>query len=200
MTNPKSHSLAMRDPAIAALVGGLPADFGNDYGRSFGFGADFGEDAPTPQNMLAAWNEKQLTKQREKALYPNRGSSAKIQRYAFAINQDITLGTAVALSMTGKPETEFRPQRVTLNAPYFGFITIASLKVANVGVIVGGTVDGTDFAYNGMDQELDVPTLTPANEVKATGDYTGTVPGDLVPVAAYKVAMSFKGPATMAGG
>jgi hypothetical protein len=129
---------------------------------------------------------------------------AKIQRYCFAINQDITLGTAVALgggtNMTGKPETEFRPQRITVNTEWVGFLTFGSLKVANVGVLVGGTIDGKDFDALGQDQELDVPTLTPANEVKATGDYTGTVPGYLVPADTFKIAMSFKGPATMAGG
>ncbi len=194
---PKSSDLALRDPAHAAVMGALPgSDFGNDS-----WGGDFGDDPPTPANQMKAWQEKQATKNRERILYPNRGSAAKIQRYCFAINQEITaLGTPEALSMTGKPETEFRPQRVTANVPAVGFVTLDSLKVANVGVIVGGTLDAFDFAADGIDQELDVPTLTPANEVKATGDYTGTVPDPLTGTGAYLFALSFKGPATMAGG
>jgi len=196
MRKPNSAMLALRDPAAAALIGGLPSDFGNDYG----FGSDFGADAPTAENMAKAWQEKQATKSRERLLYPNRDSSAKIQRYCFAINQTLPLGVAAAISMTGKPETEFRPQRVTCNVPSVGFVTFGSLKVANVGVLVGGTVDGADFSFNGQDQELDVPTLTPANEVKATGDYTGLVPAPFNNGAAFTLALSFKGPATMAGG
>jgi hypothetical protein len=193
-----ARRLAVRDAAMLAVMGGLPADFGSDYG----FGADFGDDPPTPANQMRAWQEKQATKGREALLYPNRGSSAKIQRYCFAINQTVAIDTPEALSMTGKPETEFRPQRVTCNVNMPGFITLDSLKVANVGVLVGGTVDAYDFNPNGQDQELDVPTLTPANEVKATGDYTGTIPvgPGLVAADAFIVALSFKGPASMAGG
>ncbi len=164
------------------------------------FGGDFGDDAPTPANQMKAWQEKQATKQREALLYPNRGSSAKIQRYCFAINYGLQVGTPDAsLVATGKPETEFRPQRITANVPSVGFIMIESLKVANVGVIVGGEVDAFDFSANGSDQELDVPTLTPANEVKVTGEYTG-IDSTLTNGDDFLFCLSFKGPATMAGG
>jgi hypothetical protein len=198
--NPNSRMLAARDAALAAVMGALPSDFGNDsWGQD-----DWGADPPTAENQMKAWQEKQATKARENKLYPNRGSETKVERYCFAINQDIVLGVAQALgggtNLTGKPETEFRPQRVTLNAPEVGFITLDNLKVANVGVIVGGTIDGFDFSAGGQDQALDLPTLRTSNEVKADGAYTGTVPGTLVPGAAFKISLSFKGPSTMAGG
>lgn len=199
---PNSKNLALRDSAAAVLLGAVAphgADFGNDY--SFGHDySGFGADAPTPENMQRAWQEKQETRARERLLSPNAGSSVKIQRYAFGVTQTLTLSTAVALSMSGRPETNFRPQRVTANAPLPAFCRISSIKVANVGVIVGGEVDAFDFAANGWDQSLDVPTISPANTVTVTGNYDGLLPdGGYVTATSYRFIVSFKGPANMAG-
>ena len=191
---PTSANLAMRDSALAAFVGGLPgADFGNE------FAGGFGDETPTHANMALAFNEKMATRARTRLLRPNEDSQVKVQRYCFAINQDVTIGTAVALRMTGNPETEFRPQRITVNTPSVGFITLSNMKVANVGILVGGVVDAFDFSAIGVGQSLDVPTLSPANAAKIDGDYTGTVPLPLVLGDAFKVSASFKGPANLAG-
>jgi hypothetical protein len=195
---PNSKSLALRDSALAALVGALPgSNFGAEYAPSFG--TEFGHigDEPTPQNMAAAWNAVKATKSRQAVLEPNAGSSSKIQRYGFAVNQDITLATPVAISASGNPETHFRPQRITVNVPGPGMIHLTAIKVANVGVLVGGIADAYDFSPLGVGQALDVPTISPANRINVTGDYTGTVPLPLTGVGAFKVAIAFKGPATM---
>ncbi len=252
--NPNSKNLAMRDPALAALLGvtGQPgADFGVEFGApgfgaddfgidvdgaagfgvddfgSFGsvhsgqggFNGDFGTDAspmpvagmaniaPTPAAMQAAWShykgaiaQKANSAQRERILNPNKGSDVQIERYYFSINQTLTLGTTVAISANGNPSTKMRPQRVTLNCPVMGFITVDTLQVANVGVSVGGTSDGFDFNANGVGQALDCPTLTPADKATVTGNYTGLVPPGFVQAASYKMCMSFKGPSVVAGG
>ena len=190
---PNAKDLALRDSALAALVGGMPADFGNE------FGGGFGDEAPTPQNMALAYNEKMATRARERILRPNQDSTAKIQRYCFAINQALTVGTTVPLSMSGNPETEFRPQRITANVPSVGFCTFNTMKVANVGILVGGIVDAYDFASVGVGQSLDVPTLSPANAAKVNGTYTGTAPLPLVLGDAFLFSVSFKGPANLAG-
>jgi hypothetical protein len=169
------------------------ADFGNE------FGGRFGDEVPNASNMALAFNEKMATRARERILRPNEDSQAKIQRYCFAINQTFTVGTAVALIMTGNPETEFRPQRITSNVPSVGFCTYNSMKVANVGILVGGIVDAFDFASIGVGQSLDVPTLSPANAAKVNGNYTGTVPLPLVLGDAFLHSVSFKGPANLAG-
>lgn len=195
---PNSKHLALRDTALAALVGALPgSNFGADYGTEFG--TEFGHigDDPTPQNMAAAWNAVKKTKARESVLEPNAGSNAKIQRYGFAVNQDITISTPVAIAAGGNPETHFRPQRITVNTPAVGFILVDAIKVANVGVLVGGVHDAMDFNPNGVGQSLDVPTISPANRINVTGAYTGTAPLPLIAAAAFKVCVSFKGPANM---
>lgn len=190
---PTANDLALRDSALAALVGGMPADFGND------FGGGFGDETPNAANMALAFNEKMATRARERILRPNQDSSTKVQRYCFAINQTLTVGTAVALAMTGNPETEFRPQRITANVPAVGFATYSSMKVANVGILVGGVVDAYDFSAVGVGQSLDVPTLSPANAAKVNGNYTGTVPLPLVLGDSFVHSISFKGPANLAG-
>ncbi len=197
---PSIKNLVMRDSALASLVGALApkgADFGAD--RRYEFGAEFAGDAPTAENMQAAWLRDQATKRREALLSPNAGSSAKIQRYAFGLSQSITLATASALSLSGQPETNIRPQRVTTNAPAPAFASITNIKVANVSVI-SGTLDAYEFAANGEGQELDVPTLSPSNRVTVSGQYSGLLPtGGYVTATAFLFTTSFKGPADMVG-
>ncbi len=199
---PTSQNLALRDIAAAIALGAQPegATFGNDYGFGGYGGGQFGADAPTAENMQAAWVREQATKRREMLISPNSGSDVKIQRYAFGVTQTLTLETAVAIDQSGRPETNFRPQRVTCNAPCPAFARINSIKVANVGVIVGGEVDAFDFSAAGWDQSLDVPTLSPANTVTVKGNYDALLPdGGYVTATSFRFITSFKGPANMAG-
>lgn len=232
MGNPNSRSLAMRDPALAALLGiaavAAPnqgavmagrsqfgaefgsnwngADFGDDYGAEFGAAeaaqmtqATAAAPPATPSAMLQVWQQhhaqKMQTASRQRLLEPNAGSTAKVERYAFSINQTVTLGTAVALNMSGNPDTTIRPQRVTINAPTPGFGTIAEIKVANVSVTVGGVEDAFDYSALGVGQSLDMPTLSPANRATVLGNYTGFVPPGFVNGVSYLISCSFKGPA-----
>jgi hypothetical protein len=69
------------------------------------------------------------------------------------------------------------------------------IKVANVSVTVGGTQDAFDYSAIGVEQSLDMPTLSPANRATVLGNYTGFVPPGYVALAAYTFCASFKGPA-----
>ncbi len=196
--NPNSKMLALRDPANAALLGAISgADFGVEFG-SDEYGVEFGEDHPTAENMAKAWREKQYTKQRERLLSPNAGSSAKIQRYTFGIGQTLTLETAVALAMTGNPQTYIRPQRVTTNAPLPGFARLSSMQVGNVGIIVGNPIDAFFLAAQAQDAHLDVPTIGPQNQVQVTGNYDALLPdGGYVTATSFRFVIGFTGPASM---
>jgi len=239
---PNATTLAMRDPALAALMGAWSggnfgsespgtgqSDFGTDgFGRDFAFagdasadfaaefgaddmgadswGADFGAAAPlarrpTPAAAIAAWHkvgrQTARTDSRVRLLEPNSGSTVKVQRYSFSVNQALVMGTAAAITASGNPDTTIRPQRVTMNAPAAGFITVTEIKVANVAVTVGGIGDAFEYSPIGVDMSLDMPTLSPANRATVLGFYTGFVPPGFVLGSAYTFAASFKGPATI---
>lgn len=221
---PNARQLALRDPALAALlgvVGSGSSDFGADFGADFGddsdfgddygaeFGADFGADAalattPKAAEMQKAWSHYQATKarhqyskRREMMLEPNKGSSVKIERYSFSINDTMTLGVVKTLDLTGQPDTNIRPQRVTMNAPAPGFVIVNEIKVANVSVTVGGSEDAFDYAATAVGSSLDMPTLTPANRATVLAGYTGFVPPGYVAGSSYLFAVSFKGPASI---
>lgn len=203
---PNSKVLALRDPAAAILMGALAAP-GSNFGVEFGgvpqfagddYGVEFGDDPPTAENMAKAWKEKQYTKQRERILSPNAGSSAKIQRYTFGLGQTLTLETAVAIELEGKPQVYIRPQRITCNAPCPAFARLTSMQVGNVGIIVGGAVDAFDFAAQAQDAAVDVPTLGPQNSIEVKGNYDDLLPdGGYVTATSFRFITSFKGPASM---
>jgi hypothetical protein len=197
------------------------ADYGGDYGADAGadYGADYGADwgyefggpppaaamarrAPPPRVAAALWNRHQKhqmrTERRETLLEPNKGSSAKVERYTFSVNAPLVLGVASPLvGATGQPDTTIRPQRVTMNAPTPGFVAVQEIKVANVSVTVGGTADAFQFSALGVGQSLDMPTLSPANRASVLGNYSGFVPPGFVGGAAYSFTASFTGPATI---
>jgi hypothetical protein len=222
--NPNARQLAMRDPALAALMGVVAmsgsdfghdssygsdfgAEFGDDFGTEFGtdFGDEFGADAPagrpTEAQAMALWNKhhKQAahTQRRERLLEPNKGSAVKVERYSFSINQAIVLGVASALTLTGQPDTSIRPQRVIMNAPSPGFVTVSEIKVANVSVTVGVTEDAFGYSAIAVGSHLDMPTLSPSNKATVLGNYTGFVPPGFVGGAAYLFVASFQGPASI---
>lgn len=208
MKNPKARDLAMRDPALAALMGAVSAgsDFGVEFGDDDDYGFDFGADAvpmaaPSPQKLMEAWQKHSLdqvtTRQRVRLLEPNKGSRVKVERYAFYINAALVLGTPSAIDASGNPDCDIRPQRVTCNAPSYGFVTLSNIKVANVSVLIGGTADAFDFNANGVGQSLDLPTLSPANRASAQGNYTGFTPPGFAAGSAYSFCVGFKGPASM---
>ena len=201
-----ARMLASRDPALAILLGAsvaggdasMGADFGVDgFGYDYGRNPHFGADAPTPENQLAAWQEKQAGKKREALLYPNADSSAKIQKYVFAVNATVVNQTGSPIFASQNPQTQIRPQRVTCNAPAEGWGSITQIQLANVNVVVGGTVDMFDFSARAMDAQMDLPTLSPANAVQVTGRYSGFLATSYVAGADFLWALSLKGPSNM---
>lgn len=208
MRNPNAKNLALRDPALAALVGAIGnehSDFGGDdddyMGYEFGddYGYEFGDDAPHPAAAAAAWQKERAgTERRALLLEPNKNSRIKVQRYTFSASKDLTLATPASIDITQNPDTHIRPQRVTANVPAPGMVTISDLKVANVSVGVGGTLDAFQFNANGVGQSLDMPSLTPANRVRVQGNYTGSVPSPLSGTGTFTFIMAFTGPAKLA--
>lgn len=244
MSRPNAQSLALRDPAQAAILGiiavrgtsfGADSDFGSefgdddygedDYGEDDDAGAEFGDDDygsefgaavakavkktlarrsaggnPKLAAMMRAQQAKLArSKKREMLLEPNKGSAVKIEKYAFTVSQAITLGTAVAFTtLTGQPDTSIRPQRLTCNAPSPMFAFLQEIKVANVSVSVGsGLEDAFNYNANGVGQQLDMPTLSPANRMTILGSYTGFVPPGFVGGTAVFFSATVKGPASI---
>lgn len=252
---PNATQLAMRNPAMAALVGAIPnrgADFGRDLGRrspppfsypqrqqprgSASFGYEHGQDRPffgaeaapaaedhmahasahmarglhhehpmhpnnwgsTMQIIQRHHHREERTVHRELVLEPNKGSDVKIERYSFPLAQGLILGTPSALAMSGTPSVYIRSQRVTTNAPAYGFAYLTGIQTGNVGALVGSVgEDAADYNAGAFDSHLDLPTLAPGIPMVVTGTYSGFVPATYTSTNAYLFTISFKGPASM---
>ena len=132
-------------------------------------------------------------------LDPNNGAEVKVERYTFAMNVILSIGTASAFNITQNPDTTIRPQRVTMNAPMSGFVIINEIKVANVSVTVGGSLDAYQFNPNAVGSSLDMPTLGPQNRVGVLGSYSSAIPTYLLFGNSFTFVMSFTGPSSLAG-
>ena len=157
---------------------------------------------PHFQEMVALWNRHHAmrahTGRREMLLEPNKGSAVKIERYSFGINTTITLGVVgAALTLTGQPDVNIRPQRVIMNAPSPGFAIIDEIKVANVSVTVGVQEDAFNYSALAQNSHLDMPTLSPANRATVLGEMTGFVPPGFTGGTSYLFTTSFQGPASV---
>jgi len=155
----------------------------------------------TPQGraIIAAHLRKQAHRNhRAMLLEPNKYSDLKVERYTFAVNAVITaLGTGVGISGSNSPDVNFRPQRVTANVVSPGMVFITDGRVANVSFTVGGMIDAWQWNANGVGQQLDVPTLTPANKASFSANYTGIVPSPLSGTTSYIFSLAFTGPASI---
>lgn len=223
---PNAQQLAMRDPALAATMGAFRgAGFGTErraprtlahrpqFGVEFGdedldIGVEFGLAAPaapggmpSTQQLHALWaahqQQRGLAARRGRMLEPNKGSSVKVERYNFNVNQAITFGAPAALFLQGQPATNFRPQRVSCNAPMENFAYLVQIQVSNVNAIIGGQADAYQFNANGQGQELDLPTLTPAIRAVVSGAYTGATPAGFLPGFVAQFIVGMNGPATV---
>lgn len=155
----------------------------------------------TPQGraIIAAHLRKQAHRNhRAMLLEPNKYSDLKVERYTFAVNAVIAaLGTSSGISGNNAPDVNFRPQRVTANVVSPGMIFITDARVANVSFTVGGMIDAWQWNANGVGQQLDVPTLTPANKASFSANYTGIVPSPLSGTTSYTFSLAFTGPASI---
>lgn len=149
--------------------------------------------------IIAAHLRKQAHRNhRAMLLEPNKYSDLKVERYTFAVNATITaLGTGGGISGSNSPDVNFRPQRVTANVVSPGMVFITDARVANVSFTVGGQIDAWQWNANGVGQQLDVPTLTPANKASFSGNYTGLTPSPLSGTTAYGFSLAFTGPASI---
>lgn len=209
---PNSQTLALRDPALASILGVI-GSAGDDFGGEFddfglddeAFGFEFGAEAAARGMSAAeiqsvvqqAQQAKMATAQRARLISPNKGSSLKIQRYSFNLNAALVLNTAATFAGAGAPQTDLRPQRITFNVPSVAFCLIDRLQVANVGVIVGGRADAYQYNANGVGQSLDLPTLNPSNQAAVSGEYTGYVPPGFVAGTAFTLCVGLTGPANI---
>ncbi len=178
--------------------------WGHDPGYNFGFD-HYGADAPvtvprpTAAAMEQAWNEKVRShvanRKREMLLEPNKGADSKVERYAMPTSQAITIGTVLSgWTILANPTVNIRPQRVLSNAPNQNYVFLLTMSVANVNVLVGpGVQDAYDYAAEAQGTSLDIPTLTPSNPIRITGNYTGFVPGTFVVGTNTFFTMSFIG-------
>jgi hypothetical protein len=155
----------------------------------------------TPQGraiIAAHLRRQQHRNHRAMLLEPNKYSDLKVERYTFAVNATITaLGTGGGISGSNSPDVNFRPQRVTANVVSPGMVFITDARVANVSFTVGGQIDAWQWNANGVGQQLDVPTLTPANKASFSGNYTGLTPSPLSGTTAYGFSLAFTGPASI---
>lgn len=222
------NQLIRRDPALAAVLGLIAAngdssfggdymgddDYGDDYGDDYAFSDDYFGAAPArpaarpapramarPAPRPSAWGKPQVN--RGRLLRPNHGSPVDIERYSFGLSQALTIGTPLAAftTLTGTPDTEFRPQRMSCNAPVPMFAFFSEMKVANVSYTIGsGVEDAFFYNANGVGQSLDLPTLSPANRATIRGNYTGLIPPGYDSGFASFFSLKFTGPSTLAGG
>lgn len=133
-------------------------------------------------------------------LEPNKYSDLKVERYTFAVNALIEeMGKPQVLTGSNSPDVNFRPQRVTANVTGPAVVMLGDARVANVSFIVGGEIDAWQCNPHAVGQDLDVPTLTPANKASFSGRYTGRVTPDMQDLQGkkYLFSMAFTGPASI---
>lgn len=172
------------------------AEFGDDWGAEFGAAA--AASTPSPAQLLALHKKNVakavVTNRRASLLEPNKHSDVKVERYSFGLSQAITIGTAVAISLSGNPSVDIRPQRICTNVPGPNFVFLSLIQVANVVVTVGnGVEDANDYAANAVGTILDLPTLSTQTPARVTGNYFGFVPPAYVAPSASFFTTSFKG-------
>lgn len=173
---------------------------GAEFGDDSDWGAEFGAAAATPSpQALLALHRKQLAKnaasnKRAALLEPNKHSDVKVERYSFGLSQAITIGTPVAISLSGNPSVDIRPQRICTNVPGPNFVYLNLIQVANVVVTVGnGVEDANDYSSGAVGTILDLPTLSTQTPARVTGNYFGFVPASYVSPSASFFTTSFKG-------
>lgn len=207
-----------------------PMDFGHPlhhvyhphmYGHAYGqqhwghhwpaphYGVGTPQYGPPPAGESAeAWQHSYdnpaSTASRTFLLDPNRDSKVKVERYSFSFSPPtpLTLGTSSDMggSFTQQPSTSIKGQRVIMNAPIPGFVTVDTLQVANVNVFVGTTEDAFTYFAGAQGVMLDLPRLDPQNRATANGFYTGALPAGYTSGMQFQFIITLQGPSVLAGG
>lgn len=192
------------------------AGYGPEFGGQFDFGADDASmtssavsiahpahplhtDNPNVQKIVAMHlSQQKATSARTRLLEPNANSQVKVERYRFALNQNVNVGTAANFTLSGAPDFNLRPQRVVTNVSVPGFIVINEGKVANVSFTSGGALDAWELNANAVDSMLDIPTLSPANKATLLISSTSLIPSGFTNTSIYLFVTSFVGWSTIA--
>lgn len=217
--------LGVYDAPDAPVDFGAEFDFGSDFstmldaGADFDFGDDddYGDDdddgdfgaAPkrrriNPQRAMQAMKRANSMKQRSvkrgMLMNPNAGSAIKVERYSFNLSTALVLGAASAIAMSDQPDVNIRPERITTNTPWPGFVTISNMRIANVNVTIGtGVADASSWAGNSFNTELNLPTMSPAQRAVVQGNYTGFVPPGYAGAAGFTFTVQLIGNASFTG-
>jgi hypothetical protein len=190
-------------------------EFGADEFGADDIGDDFGAEPPktAAQAMQMAVKARQVVaraklaaqraNQRGHLLNPNAGSELKVTRYLMGLATSTgtpTFGVASALNFNDTPKVRFRPQRLVINAPCEGLLTITDIQVSNVSVTVGnGLSDAFTFNARGQGTQLDLPVLDPSQRASVIAGWTTLVPPGYAPGTVFPLTVSMIGPAIMAG-
>jgi hypothetical protein len=181
------------DAAPAPLVHAPPPPIAPHHG-----GHHYGGIHPEHAALLRAHHRRlHRTESREILLEPNKGSTTKVERYDFSLNQTVQIGTVSVIDMTLQPSVTLRPQRLICNAPAPGFVVFTTIQVANVAVTVGVATDAFSYSALAVGSHLDCPTLSPANRATLAGQYTGFTPSGYAPNLQFLFIATFQGPATI---
>lgn len=197
----------------AAMAAEFGAGYAPTFGGQFEFGADdsaaavslahpahpLHTDNPNVQKIVAMHlSTQKATASRQRLLEPNAGSQVKVERYRFALNQNVNVGTAANFTLSGAPDFNLRPQRVVTNVSVPGFIIINEGKVANVSFTSGGALDAWELNANAVDSMLDIPTLSPANKATLLISSSSFIPSGFTNTSVYLFVTSFVGWSTIA--
>jgi hypothetical protein len=133
-------------------------------------------------------------------LDPNHGSPLKIEIFRCPMSQDFVLGTAEAVSMSAHPTVTFKPEKLSCNAPCPGFVSISAIQASNLNGLVGsGAADAFEFSPLALNQQMELPKLTPAHLLQIVGAYSGITPTGYTATSHFLFTATFIGHAKMTG-
>ena len=227
---PTDHQLALRDPALAALMGALPgSDFGAEWERSrfggdmageFGGGypSGFGAEAaaaglahPDPSHpanqaaMVALFHQHKqrmlATSRRVAHLDPNKDSTVKIEGYSFTIAAaPVVLPVVAALAFNA---TGFPKTDIRPVRIIMNIPTVNFVYVQQIQVANVSSVVGVAedaFKYSALAVGTQMSLPRMTPSTPATVNGTYSGLNPFAPATPYTLTISFEGPATVAGG
>ena len=115
------------------------------------------------------------TAERLKIINPNGGSDVKINDMSFGLVKKVVLGVPSFFEMHESPDAHIRIAQFKANVDTHGMFYIRDLRIANISVLIGGSVDAADLGEILAGCE----PMTPANRCKAYVEYTGLIPESL---------------------
>jgi hypothetical protein len=156
------------------------------------------------KNTIRSWIIKSYpsTKRRNSLLYPNKGSRVKVEVYELPLTQALTFGKVEFFfpQLSAMPLTVFKPQEMTCNVPWAGFIYISDVKVANVSASVSIHItDAYNYNPQSKHRTLHLPTLNAQTMISVSGFYPGEIPTGHLTGTEFFFCCTFSGYAEMAG-